>query len=278
MSKNLEEHDDESFGFGDEDSDCSTANNKQERLYEHATVYVRKNATKLSKDNLLYLYSRFKYVNEGPCNCGRPSGMFNFDAKAKYDSWKALGQAKTREECKFEYIEKLDKMADYQWRNGFTAREDETESSSKGFSNADKTGTFGMKMSVMAQNDEESTHVDADNYFDLCKSGNLEKLRSVLNVENKDQVDENEMTVLMWACDRGSLEIVKFLVDELKADLNKQDSDGQTCLHYAVSCEHLELVKYLAIKDGLNKNLTDSEGLKAADLTQNKEILQSLSI
>jgi acyl-CoA-binding protein len=270
----LEKVEDE-FGFEDDESNMT----EKDRLYEHATIYVRKHTSKLSKDNLLYLYARFKYVNEGPCSGDRPTGLFNFEAKAKFDHWKALGKTKSKEECKAEYVQKLDHVAK-KWRNGYSKSSEEESSGStpreEGFSDADRKGTFGVKMSVMAQNESEANHENVTS-FDICKSGDLNKLRAIMNATNKDLSDENQMTTLMWACDRGNLNIAKFLIDELGVDVNKQDADGQTCLHYAVSCEHLDVVKYLASLKQLDRNLSDGDGLKAVDSTQNKEIIEILS-
>jgi acyl-CoA-binding protein len=261
------------FGFDDDESNMT----EEDRLYEHATLYVRKHTSKISKDNLLYLYARFKYINEGPCSGDRPTGLFNFEAKAKFDHWKALGKTKSKEECKTEYVKKLDDVVK-KWRNGYSKGSEESTGSSprEEFSDADRKGTFGVKMSVMAQNENEANQENVST-FDICKSGDLNKLKAAINATNKDQVDENQMTTLMWACDRGNIEIVKFLVDELGVDVNKQDADGQTCLHYAVSCEHLDLVKYLANLKQLDRNLADNDGLKAADSTENKEIVEILS-
>ena len=39
------------------------------------------------------------------------------------------------------------------------------------------------------------------------------------------------LAMLHWACDRGHLDVVKFLINR-GADVNVQDSDLQTPLHY----------------------------------------------
>lgn len=246
----------------DSDSDQQEVT-ELDRLFNHATGHVRQNAGKMNKDHLLYLYSRYKYATEGPCQGSRPSGVFNFDGKAKYDSWKALGSNKTKEECKQEYVDKLDQVA-AGWRAGYQPGEKKKPSGGQ-------AGTFGVKMSMMAQPVEEN--IDASS-FDVCKQDDLEKVKTTLNKSNVDQVDESEMTGLMWACDRGNLPIVKYLIEDLGADVNKQDGEGQTCLHYAVSCEHIELVKYLTSLPNMNKEISDNDGLRAVDLTQDGEMVQ----
>ncbi|CAF0766986.1 unnamed protein product [Brachionus calyciflorus] len=225
-------------------------------LYEHGTLCVRQKASEISQDHLLYLYSRFKFVTEGPCNCDRPSGLFNFEAKKKWDSWKSLGDSVSKDKCKEEYVAKLDQVL-LGWRESLDLS-----------SEAEKKGTFGVRCSTLGQNNEVTNTSDC---FDVCKSGDIQQLNKLLNSENLNQVDESGMSMLMWACDRGNLDMAKFLIEK-GADVNLQDSDGQSCLHYAVACEHLEIVKLLIEKTKIDLNLEDSDGQKAENLTNNKEI------
>ena len=112
-------------------------------------------------------------------------------------------------------------------------------------SKADESGTFGIKMSIMSQEEDKIDEADKT-CFDLVQEGSLEKLKKCFE-KNKckiNETDENGMTLLMWACDRGHLDIVKYILG-LGADVNKRDREGQTCLHYAVSCDYLEIIKIL---------------------------------
>jgi len=56
-----------------------------EEIFEAATNYVRLKVQQISKDNLLFFYARFKHATEGSCNTARPGGLFNFEAKSKWD-------------------------------------------------------------------------------------------------------------------------------------------------------------------------------------------------
>ena len=80
----------------------------------------------------------------------------------------------------------------------------------------------------------------------------------------------------MAGCDRGHLNMVKYLT-ESGADLNKQDTDGQTCLHFAVSCDYVDIVKYLIENKNIDVNRADNDGQKPIDISQNQEITHLLS-
>ena len=264
MQMDLKEKKYDSDGFSEEESDNMSAD---DYFYSKAVLCIRKNSAKLAKDKLLYFYARFKFINDGPCAVSRPGGIFNFEAKSKWDAWNALNAELpqlTVQEAKRQYCLKLDEAMP-SWREG-------VEQANK-FNEANESGTFGIRMSQMTSADQID---DSDKTcFDFCKEHNLEKLKACLDKSKAgsiDQTDENQMTLLMWACDRGYMDIVEFLVAS-QADLNKQDADGQTCLHYAVSCEHLNLIKYLLSLKNLNIDLADNENQKPVDLTQNKEIL-----
>ena len=126
---------------------------------------------------------------------------------------------------------------------------------------------------------EETTLMDSEKTcFDYCKEGSLNKLKEFLSkAENKkesiNQTDENQMSLLMWACDRGNLELVEYLV-ESGVDVNLQDSDGQSSLHYAASCDHTDIVKFLLKNEKINIDLLDSDGLRASESSDNKQIIE----
>ena len=52
------------------------------------------------------------------------------------------------------------------------------------------------------------------------------------------------LTPLLYAADRGHLEIVQCLLAN-KAEVNIHDQDGQTALDYAKMCEHEDVVRFL---------------------------------
>ena len=271
----------DNFDTAEEGSIEDTTIKELNKLYQHGASYVRNNAGEINKDVLLYLYARFKYITEGPCNVPRPGGLLNFEAKAKWDSWSALNKEAgfNKEIAREQYIAKLDALsATNEWRNGFVAG----VAAPKGkFDTAEQKGTFGVRISIHEKMaDLDQIH---KNCFDMCKDGCLDELKEYFAQIDKNYVepmlnqqDENKMTLLMWACDIGHLDIVKYLT-ETGANLNMQDADGQTCLHYAVSCDNVDIVKYLAGNKKLNRSIVDNENLKAVNLTTSKEIIALLS-
>ena len=67
-----------------------------------------KNATNLSNDDLLSLYSLYKQATCGDCNTSKP-GMFDLKGKAKWEAWnKLVGTAK--EDAQTQYIAKVTEL------------------------------------------------------------------------------------------------------------------------------------------------------------------------
>ena len=166
-------------------------NNLLDEAFNDATSYVRKKTSNISKENLLYLYGRYKYACEGACDSDRPGGLLNLEAKSKWDSWKAVGTSITKDKAKEDYIAKLTDL--------FPNWKDEGKSQADQFSNAGKAGTFGVKASCMAKEVVNEAERDC---FDLCKEGSVQKLSEYLNKNPKlvNQVDQNKKTMAMWAC------------------------------------------------------------------------------
>ena len=72
------------------------------------------------------------------------------------------------------------------------------------------------------------------------------------------------MTPLHFAVDRGEVDIVKQLLDS-GAEVNAQDSSGETPLMLAVTCEHLELVRIL-LEHGADKSVANQDGCTVLDM------------
>lgn len=73
------------------------------------------------------------------------------------------------------------------------------------------------------------------------------------------KIDVNTLTrwdksALDFACFKGNLEMVKFLVEDVGADVGKHGRRGETSLFEAIKGNHLKIVKYFIEKVGVNIN------------------------
>ena len=238
-----------------------------EDLFESAANFVRLNVNNISKDNLLYLYARYKQSTEGACNTIRPSGLFNFEAKSKYDAWKSIGDKMSKEAAMSEYVERVDSLFS-NWRTTSSIRI------------GGGGGTFGHQMSTMRS--EEGVHFDDKNLFDWFKEWNINEIKKIIdqNKERKEEIlsrkdEENGISLLIWACDLEQFEIVEYILTSYSdlININDQDNDGLTCLHYDICAENTSLVKELLKNKNINVNLVDLEGSKPSDIINNEEIL-----
>lgn len=61
-------------------------------LFEQAAAHLPGLLRVASREQLLYLYARYKQVKVGNCNTPKPS-FFDFEGKQKWEAWKALGDS-----------------------------------------------------------------------------------------------------------------------------------------------------------------------------------------
>ncbi|CAK8691627.1 unnamed protein product [Clavelina lepadiformis] len=121
-------------------------------------------------------------------------------------------------------------------------------------SNETRSG-MGVSVSVM-KHDQEKISDDDKNIFDWCREGSLKKVAALLPDETP--LDDENRTLLHWACDRGHIEIVRHLI-ELGHDVNCQDYDKSTPLHYASSCDHPDIIRLLLLNNA-DASLADEDG------------------
>ncbi|CAI8048884.1 Acyl-CoA-binding domain-containing protein 6 [Geodia barretti] len=124
-------------------------------------------------------------------------------------------------------------------------------------------GGVGPTVSRLADQEEELAE-EEKTVFDWCKEGREDRLRSHLTPNNINNRDNEGMTLLHWACDRGRLNIVELLATR-GADINSQDDDKQTPLHYASSCDQVDVVTYLLSK-GADPSIKDCDDLTPAQV------------
>ena len=92
-----------------------------------------------------------------------------------------------------------------------------------------------------------------------CSNNHLDKANILCkNSSGIDHVNEKGQTLLHQACHCGNLKIVKFLVNEMFLDVNKQDNEGQTPLHLACQNGHFYVVISLVNEFKCNANYFDA--------------------
>lgn len=213
-----------------------------------AACAVASRLSSLDTFQKLRVYAYFKQATCGACNVPRPS-MLDIPGCAKWDAWKALGDLSTSSAKEY-YIHLINDLSQ-------GAEDHATSSSSKG---AGGDGfSMGPAMSRMADEEEEEIAEADKDIFIYASEDNKEAVTHLL--EQKVDVNcqnEDGLTPLHWAVDRGNKEIAEYLLLQ-KADINAKDSDEATPLHYAVDCDHLELVDLL-LRAGADPTATNAVG------------------
>ncbi|KAF9146435.1 acyl-CoA binding domain-containing protein 6 [Mortierella sp. GBA39] len=111
-------------------------------------------------------------------------------------------------------------------------------------------------ISTMAMPVEE----EGEDALEAAKTGSVEALQKALSA-NPDL----GMTMLHWACDRGSLRKVKLLVETYNVDVNALDDEGSTPLHYACLSGWPEVTTYLQSLPAVDQSVKDHSGMTAAE-------------
>jgi acyl-CoA-binding protein len=231
-------------------------------LFKSASNFIKATAGKYSSADLLYLYSRFKQANDGPCRIPKP-GFFDFEGKQKWEAWNKLAD-KSKKDAMLEYVNKVIEL-DGEWEEKMDSGKVQQKSG------------MGVAVSTLHHPEEPVLSDDCKTIFDWCKEGNTDAVqqRLVHNTIDTNQLDDNGLALLHWACDRGHEAVVHVLLDS-GADINVRDAEGQTPLHYASSCEHLRIVKML-VSRGADRTLTDTDGSSPLDMTSNADIAAILT-
>lgn len=222
--------------------------NYLEERFDAAVSYLPTIVTTLKSDQLLKFYAFYKQATVGKCNTPSPY-WYNFQSKQKWDAWKALGEM-PQEEAMAQYVSFLDEI--------LPGWEEE---------NADDKRGKWVSVSTMLPHDSEIEENEKD-IFDRVREGDVQKVKELLDIPTINELDENGMSLLHWAADRGQTEMVACLLD-LGSDINLLDAAGQTALHYACCCGHEETVKLLLDK-GAKTDITCHDGLTAEDLAGDK--------
>jgi Ankyrin repeats (3 copies) len=115
--------------------------------------------------------------------------------------------------------------------------------------------------------------------FDLTHWASVNDVRSLrfcLETErvSPDYRDEEGLTALMRAADRGAADALQLLL-AAGAEVAATDADGQSALHYATLCGHAGIAAML-VRGGADVNLPDSDGLTPLD-NANEEVRATMA-
>ncbi|KAL4634874.1 acyl-CoA-binding domain-containing protein 6 isoform X2 [Arapaima gigas] len=228
-----------------------------ETEFEAAAERVPSLVQTASREQLLYLYARYKQVKVGKCNTPKP-GFFDFEGQRKWQAWKQLGDM-SAEQAMQEYVSCVQALDP-----------DGSHLLSEKRTKERRTGFGGPAISSLYQ--EEMIREEDKNIFDYCRENNIERVTKAIS-SNKVDVntkDEEGRALLHWACDRGHKELVSMLLQN-NADINSQDDEGQTALHYASACEFVDIVELL-LQAGADPSIKDQEGSLPEEVTESKDI------
>ncbi|XP_008699357.1 acyl-CoA-binding domain-containing protein 6 isoform X4 [Ursus maritimus] len=198
-------------------------------LFEKAAAHLQGLVQVASREQLLYLYARYKQVKVGNCNTPKPS-FFDFEGKQKWEAWKALGDSSPSQAMQ-EYIAEVKKL-DPGWN---------PQSPEKKGKEAN-TGFGGPVVSSLYH--EEIIREEDKNIFDYCRENNIDHVTKVIKSKNvdvnmKDEEDNEGQTALHYAAACEFLDVVELLL-QAGADPTLRDQDG--CLPEEVTaCKAVSL-------------------------------------
>ncbi|XP_053359092.1 acyl-CoA-binding domain-containing protein 6 isoform X1 [Clarias gariepinus] len=228
-----------------------------EHEFEFAAERVRGLVQSASREQLLYLYGRYKQATVGKCNTPKP-GFFDFEGQRKWSAWKQLDDM-SKEQAMQEYISSVRTLDPEGFKQGSSERR-----------RGEHRTTFGGA-SVSCLYQQETIREEDKNIFDYCRENNIEQVRTALSANiDINTKDEEGRALLHWACDRGHKELVTFLLNN-NANINSQDNEGQTPLHYASACEFGEIVELL-LQSGADPSIKDGEGSLPEEVTESSSI------
>ncbi|XP_073903417.1 acyl-CoA-binding domain-containing protein 6 isoform X4 [Castor canadensis] len=224
---------------GDDSGDMETDPSRTlAELFEKAAVHLQGLVQVASREQLLYLYARYKQVKVGNCNTPKPS-FFDFEGKQKWEAWKALGDSSPSQAMQ-EYIAAVKKL-DPGWNPQIPEKKGKEA----------KSGFGGPVVSSLYH--EETIREEDKNIFDYCRENNIDHITKAIKSKNvevnmKDEEDNEGQTALHYAAACEFLDIVELLLQS-GADPTLRDQDG--CLPEEVTgCKAVSLVlqRHTALK------------------------------
>ena len=139
---------------------------------------------------------------------------------------------------------------------------------------------------LQSENNKLKIEFYSENLIEYISSGLIPRFKALLNEINypinsffSENSSEKGHTLLTFSTVTNQFELVKFLLEEKQADINKANKkDGWTALMYAVENKNYELVNYFLQKNA-NINIVDEDGFNAVAIaidTHNEEMVKLL--
>ena len=111
--------------------------------------------------------------------------------------------------------------------------------------------------SISVSNNEEELLTLDEYYLECARFGELNDLKNAMkDADSKFNVnitDFNGNTALHMSCSNGFLDVVKYLIEELKVDINPKNKSNSTPLSWAALNGQKEVVKYFIVSVLLSK-------------------------
>ncbi|XP_053929197.1 acyl-CoA-binding domain-containing protein 6 isoform X2 [Cuculus canorus] len=156
---------------GGEDTGTEPPGRDLAALFEQAAERLPALLPAASKEQLLYLYARYKQVKFGTCNTPKP-GFFDFEGKQKWEAWKALGDISPHQAMQ-EYVATVKKL-DPSWNPQVTEKRGKES----------KTTFGGPVVSSLYQ--EETIREEDKNIFDYCRENNIDHVTKAIQSQTVD--------------------------------------------------------------------------------------------
>ena len=92
-----------------------------------------------------------------------------------------------------------------------------------------------------------------ERWFEKARKGKLEQMKFIYKIMKEKGVEEdikkwrnsNDRTILMEASLSGNLNVLKWLIQELQFDVNKQNNYGWSALHFAAIYNRIQCARFL---------------------------------
>lgn len=240
-----------------------------EKKFKKACQLLPSIIDKVSSNDSLYFYGRYKCATEGkPLYKNKPN-IFDRVGNKKFSAWvDAYKVCLTKSKAMEEYINKIESIT------GIEISENTVVNNT--------TLSVDMKPSKMLHEEEDELDENADDndkllyeWKKILQSNDINSVEKILDSDRKDLLlnlwDESlKMNALHLAADSGRTLICGLLCLN-GIDVNKQDGDGQTPMHIAIECDHEDVALILA-RHFPNLEIKNNEGKSVYDLLEEKRL------